>query len=612
MTDSPVETGSPVELREFNRIVRITLLAPVALLAVLASLLVWQVERALDLRHHTMVNAGLIEQLFTLQQNVIDQETGLRAYQLTGLPSVLEPYNRAGPQIDQAFAQLRHLPDSALSAQQVALLDRGAREWQAWASGVLAEPAPAPEGVASTLTLQGKALMDNLRLHFVEDLGELTRQRDAYTGQLDRRINKFLEFVLALALAAGIGIGIFASSRLQRVSNAYEMALHELQARHNRISASKQLLATTLESIGDAVVSVDTQGSVRFMNAIAQKLTAWSLAEATGQPIGAVLQLIHTQTRLPMEDVLADMARSGAVGLNQEGILLARDGSEHGVDAKISLIQNAEGKAEGYVVVFRDVTELRKAESTLIANEKLAVTGRLAASIAHEIHNPLDSVANLHFLISQESDPQRRSEYLKLAQQELGRTLQISRAMLSLYRESPVPVQVNLEELIGSVLLLLDRKLRDQDIRVEQSFTHPLLVWGYPGELRQVFTNLIANAGEAAGAHGSVRIQVRPASPQDGRAGTIVEITDSGRGIAPHVEKKLFQPFMTTKGERGTGLGLWVSLGIVQKHGGTVRIFNSMEGDLRGAVVRVYLPEKSAQGKEIDDAHPAPLIAPMV
>jgi signal transduction histidine kinase len=345
------------------------------------------------------------------------------------------------------------------------------------------------------------------------------------------------------------------------------------------------------------------------MNAVAQKLTAWQLNDAADRPVGEVLRLVHPQTHQPMGDILEELDRSGAMGLHQEGTLIARDGTEYAIDAKVSNVVDGEGHSDGSVVVFRDVTELRKAEVTLIANEKLAVTGRLAASIAHEIHNPLDSVANLHFLISQEADPQRRSEYLKLAQQELGRTLQISRAMLSLYRESPIPVQVNLEELIGSVLLLLDRKMRDQNIQVDQSYTHPVHVYGFPGELRQVFTNLIANAGEAAGPNGHVRIQVRPASPQDGRAGTIIEIADSGRGIAPHVEKKLFQPFMTTKGERGTGLGLWVSLGIVQKHGGTVRISNSTEGDLRGAVVRVYLPERSSQAKAEED-HDAPLIAP--
>jgi PAS domain S-box-containing protein len=604
-------TDSPVGLHEFNRVVRITLLVPVTVLALLAGLLVWQVEQALELRQHSIAAAQVVDQLLILQQQAIDQETGLRAYQLTGLPSVLVPYNTAVPKIDASLAELNHVPPvSGVSPAQVEKLQHDMHTWQIWANGVLEQPAPAPEAISATLTQQGKSVMDTVRDDFQDLLATASHERSTYDTKLNQRVSRFLQFVLILALAAGITIGIFASSRLQRVSSAYELALQELQERNAKVTASQQLLATTLESIGDAVISLNKQGQVRFMNAVAQKLTGWQLNAATNHPIGEVLRLVHPQTRQPMGDLLEDLDRSGAMGLHQEGTLVAGDGAEYAVDAKASIVVDADGRPDGSVVVFRDVTELRKAEVTLIANEKLAVTGRLAASIAHEIHNPLDSVANLHFLISQETDPQRRSDYLKLAQQELGRTLQISRAMLSLYRESPMPVQVNLEELIGSVLLLLDRKMRDQNIHVEQSFTHPVHVFGYPGELRQVFTNLIANAGEAAGPNGHVRILVRPASPLDGRAGTIVEIADSGRGIAPHVEKKLFQPFMTTKGERGTGLGLWVSLGIVQKHGGTVRISNSTEGDLRGAVVRVYLPERSAQAKANEEDHDAPLIAP--
>jgi PAS domain S-box-containing protein len=604
-------TDSPVGLHEFNRVVRTTLLVPVTVLAVLAGLLVWQVEHALDLRQHSIVNTRISDQLLTLQQRVTDQETSLRAYQLTGLPSQLVPYNSAAPEIEATLAQLRNLPAvSGIADAHVKRLEQDIRTWQSWANGVLAQPAPAPEAVSAALTQQGKSIMDGVHHDFQDALTIAVNERDTYDAKLNQRVSRFLQFVLILALASGITIGIFASSRLQRVSSTYELALQELHERNARITASQQLLATTLESIGDAVISLSEQGNIRFMNAVAQKLSGWPLGAAADHPIGEVLRLVHPQTHQPMGNVLEDLDRSGVMGLHQEGTLIARDGAEYAVDVKVSSVMDADGRQDGSVVVFRDVTELRKAEVTLIANEKLAVTGRLAASIAHEIHNPLDSVANLHFLISQEADPQRRSDYLKLAQQELGRTLQISRAMLSLYRESPMPIQVNLEELIGSVLLLLDRKMRDQNIQVEQSFTHPVHVYGFPGELRQVFTNLIANAGEAAGPNGSVRILVRPASPLDGRAGTIVEIADSGRGIAPHVEKKLFQPFMTTKGERGTGLGLWVSLGIVQKHGGTVRISNSTEGDLRGAVVRVYLPERSAQAKAEEEDHTAPLIAP--
>jgi PAS domain S-box-containing protein len=604
-------TDSPVGLHEFNRVVRTTLLVPVTVLALLAGLLVWQVEQALDLRQHSIVNARVSDQLLKLEQRVTDQETSLRAYQLTGLPSQLVPYNSAGPEIEATLVQLHHLPAaSGISNTHVNKLEQDIRAWQTWATGVLGQPAPAPEGVTAALTQQGKGIMDGVHQDFQDALGIAAREREGYDTKLNQRVSRFLQFVLALALAAGITIGIFASSRLQRVSNTYEVALEELQERNAKVTASQQLLATTFESIGDAVISLSKEGKVRFMNAVAQKLTGWPLSAATGQPVRDVLRLVHPQTHHPIGEVLEELNGAAAMGVHQEGTLIARDGSDYAVDVNVSSVVDADGHSDGSVVVFRDVTELRNAEVTLIANEKLAVTGRLAASIAHEIHNPLDSVANLHFLISQETDPQRRADFLKLAQQELGRTLQISRAMLSLYRESPMPVQVNLEELIGSVLLLLDRKMRDQNIQVEQSFTHPVHVYGFPGELRQVFTNLIANAGEAAGPNGHVRILVRPASPLDGRAGTIVEIADSGRGIAPHVEKKLFQPFMTTKGERGTGLGLWVSLGIVQKHGGTVRISNSTEGDLRGAVVRVYLPERSAQAKAEEEDHDAPLIAP--
>ncbi len=604
-------TDSPVGVREFNRIVRTTLLVPVTVLAVLAGLLVWQVGAALHLRQQSIVNSRTVDQLLNMQQHMIDQETGLRAYQLTGLPSVLAPYNAGSQALESDMQHLQRLSaDAGVPRAQTARLEQDVHAWQSWAATVLAQPAPAPEAVAAALTEQGKALMDTLRQDFEADIQNSVRQRDASVTRLDQRVSRFLPFVLGLALAGGISIGIFASSRLQRVSDAYEMALGQVKERNTELAGSSQLLSTTLESIGDAVISLDRQGNIRFMNKVAQRLCGWTLSEATGQPLATVLHVTHPQTHQPLGDLLEDLERSGALTLTQEGTLLSRDQTEYAVDAKASIITDQESQPDGAVVVFRDVTELRKAEVTLIANEKLAVTGRLAASIAHEIHNPLDSVANLHFLIAQENDAHRRSDYLKLAQQELARTLQISRAMLSLYRESPIPVQVNLEELINSVLLLLDRKLRDQNIHVEQSYTHPVHVHGYPGELRQVFTNLIANAGEAAGPNGHVRIIVRPASPLDGRAGTIVEIADSGRGIAPHVEKKLFQPFMTTKGERGTGLGLWVSLGIVQKHGGTVRISNAMDGDLRGAVVRVYLPERSSQTKPDEDLSETPLIAP--
>jgi len=199
-------------------------------------------------------------------------------------------------------------------------------------------------------------------------------------------------------------------------------------------------------------------------------------------------------------------------------------------------------------------------------------------------------VANLHYLMAGESDPALRERYLNLAQQELNRTLQISRAMLGLYREPKAPVEVDLREVLRSVLLLLDRQLKDQSVTVERQLVESVSIQGFPGELRQVFTNLVTNAAEAAGPGGRVLMVLDACMAADIPSGAMVTITDSGPGISEDYQAKLFKPFFTTKGELGTGLGLWVSRGIVEKHGGKIELTNSTDPMLSGAMVRVYLP----------------------
>jgi signal transduction histidine kinase len=150
------------------------------------------------------------------------------------------------------------------------------------------------------------------------------------------------------------------------------------------------------------------------------------------------------------------------------------------IDQSAAPIRDAKGEVAGVVLVFRDVTDLRRRDEALMAHEKLAVAGRLSASIAHEIHNPLDSVANLHYLMANETDAALQQRYLAMAQQELNRTLQISRAMLGLYREPKAPVEVDLRELLESVLLLLDRQLKDQSIAIDRRLGDGASVQGFP------------------------------------------------------------------------------------------------------------------------------------
>jgi signal transduction histidine kinase len=299
-----------------------------------------------------------------------------------------------------------------------------------------------------------------------------------------------------------------------------------------------------------------------------------------------VLRAVDERTR---EAVKTPDGEADEKSPSNYSLLVAKDGTEYLIDQSAAPIRNANGEVAGVVLVFRDVTDLRRRDAALMAHEKLAIAGRLSASIAHEIHNPLDSVANLHYLMANENDPALQQRYLGMAQQELNRTLQISRAMLGLYREPKAPVEVELRELLASVLLLLDRQLKDQSVKVVRKLGESVSVQGFPGELRQVFTNLITNGADAAGPGGRVQVLLEN-SPTDSRPGAIVTISDSGPGIPPELQTKLFQPFFTTKGEQGTGLGLWVSRGIVEKHGGTIELSNSSDAAFPGALVRVYLP----------------------
>jgi PAS domain S-box-containing protein len=421
---------------------------------------------------------------------------------------------------------------------------------------------------------------------------DLREQRYYRARWLERR--ELLSLFIS-AIVVGIILALFTRHHVHAVSASYLRRIAEITEQSDKLVESQQWFQTTLASIGDAVIACNNRGAVTFMNAVAEKLTGWPMADAKGKPLEKVFHIINEQSRERVENPVEKVRRMRqVVGLANHTVLIARQGQEYVIDDSAAPIMSGAEKMIGVVLIFRDVTEERKVQGALVASEKLAVAGRLAASIAHEIHNPLDSVANLHFLLEQEDDDQKRREFLRLAQQELGRTMQISRTMLSLYREPKAPIQIDLRELIEGVLLLLDRRLQHQGIVLETNITGELVVEGFPAELRQVFTNLIVNAIEAAGPRGRIRIGMEHAeSGELHGAGAIIEVTDSGPGVPPDAAKKLFQPFFTTKGADGTGLGLWVSMGIVQKHGGSISLVVSPDPELSGACIRVFLPART-------------------
>jgi signal transduction histidine kinase len=238
----------------------------------------------------------------------------------------------------------------------------------------------------------------------------------------------------------------------------------------------------------------------------------------------------------------------------------------------------------------------RQAESqeTLRRTEKLAVAGRLAATIAHEINNPLAAITNLLYLISTAKDLEAVRKYNSIAQDELRRVSDIANQTLRFYRSPHAPEQVDVAEVLDSAVALFRSKLRAQDIKVVRGYAPDLTLMVSVGELRQVLVNLIANAIDAMPQGGHIHLRATAGRhPLRRQPGIRVTVADDGKGITGEAQQRLFEPFFTTKGTTGTGLGLWLTRDILERAGGYIRSRNHYSP--HGAVFSMWLPLSPAE-----------------
>ena len=253
-------------------------------------------------------------------------------------------------------------------------------------------------------------------------------------------------------------------------------------------------------------------------------------------------------------------------------------------------VLDANGKVMMAVVTVEDITSHKQAEQALIRSEKLASVGRMAASIAHEINNPLEAVMNALFLaksVEQESSRQ----YLDIAEDELRRIAHITRQSLGFYRESNAPALLSVNRVLESAVDLLKSRVKAKSATIHKQWDEEIKITGLGGELRQVFSNLIANSLDAIDEHGTIKLRISKCTlSKDGCEKVRVTIADDGKGISPDTLPRLFEPFFTTKGTIGTGLGLWVSKKIVDAHGGTIRVRSCNDGARRGTVFSIVVP----------------------
>jgi C4-dicarboxylate-specific signal transduction histidine kinase len=240
------------------------------------------------------------------------------------------------------------------------------------------------------------------------------------------------------------------------------------------------------------------------------------------------------------------------------------------------------------------LAQRRQTEEALLRSEKLAVVGRLAASIAHEINNPLESVTNLLYLIGTSSNLDEAKIYAATATDELARVSEIAIHTLKFFRQLSKPTSVYLTELVDSALVLYQARLISARVTVQKDFRACPPITAMAGELRQVIVNMVGNALDAMRGGGTLNIRIdRGREYSNGsRTGLRLTIADSGSGISPEIKKRLFEPFVSSKADTGTGLGLWVSSEIVRKHGGTIRFKSSSSPPSTGTVFSIFLPAK--------------------
>lgn len=389
--------------------------------------------------------------------------------------------------------------------------------------------------------------------------------------------------------------------KLQETARAKDETHRELQQIAVALRESEEHYRILFELGPVAVYSCDASGVVREFNHRAAEL--WGRTPAPGdtderfcssfklfRPDGTLMS--HEQC--PMAEVV-----SGKVSEARDAeVLIERpDGSRITVIVNIRPLKNEQGEITGAINCFYDISERKRTEEVLRRSEKLAALGRLAATMAHEINNPLEAVTNLLYLIEKDGSMSAKSrQHLKLADEELGRVAHIAKQTLGFYRDNTVPGQLDVSQTIDELLTLYDYRFRNREIKLQKELADSPAILASAGEFRQAFSNLLVNAIDAISHHqGRIRVRVRASRDwaDTERRGVRITVADNGCGIGPGEKVRIFEAFYTTKEEIGTGLGLWLTQAVVKKHHGRIRVRSQVQPGKSGTVFSVFWPGES-------------------
>jgi PAS domain S-box-containing protein len=274
-----------------------------------------------------------------------------------------------------------------------------------------------------------------------------------------------------------------------------------------------------------------------------------------------------------------------------EGVLPTRPGEHRYFNVNYTPVFSDDGSVQAIAGATIEITQQKRAETALIQAEKLAAVGRLASSIAHEINNPLESVTNLIYLARLHAVHPDAQQFLAAADQELRRVSIITNQTLRFHKQSTRPQPVSCTDLFLGVLSIFEGRFKNSKVKVEKRKRADRSVVCFEGDIRQVLSNLVSNALDAMGGGGRLLVRSREAVDwKTGRRGVVLTVADTGVGMDAQTQSRIFEAFFTTKGYNGTGLGLWVSAEIVERHHGRIHVRSSQREHAHGTVVTLFLP----------------------